>query len=271
MYEKYWGLEKKPFENTPDPAFLYSSKQHEEALARLIYAVQERKGAAMLTGVFGCGKTVLGQALLSILTEDRYKIAFVTNPQMSYEELIMYIATHLGARDLPTRKTEVMVNVVLDALETILKNNMRDGKDSIIILDEAHIIDDPKIFEELRLLLNFQTQERFMLTLLLFGQPELKEKIDNNKQLEQRIAVKAHLDSLSFEDTKGYVLHRLNVGGRSEPVFTDQALETIFDRAGGIPRRINRLCDVCLLSGFAKNLKVIDRDIVLEEAKSLGG
>ncbi len=271
MYTKYWGLIKKPFENTPDPAFLYYSRQHEEVLARLIYAVKERKGAAMLTGIFGCGKTVLGQALLCELTEDRYKIAFVTNPQMSYEELLMYIATHLGARDMPLKKTEVMVNVLLDALETILKNNMRDGKDSVVILDEAHIIDDQKIFEELRLLLNFQTQDRFLLTLLLFGQPELKEKIDNNKQLEQRIAIKAHLESLSQEDIKGYVIHRLKVAGRSEPIFTEEAMDLIYDRTGGIPRRINRLCDVCLLSGFAKNLQVIDKDIVLEEAKSLGG
>lgn len=271
MYLTYWKLDKKPFENTPDPLFLYLSPQHEEAFARLVYAIKERKGAAMLTGIFGCGKTVLGQALINELTEDRYKIAFVTNPQMSYEELLMYIATHLGARDLPVKKTEILVNVVLDALEVILKNNMRDGKDSIIVLDEAHIIDDPRIFEELRLLLNFQTQDRFLLTLLLFGQPELKEKIDNNKQLEQRIAVKSHLDNLSQEDTSGYVNHRLKVAGRTEPIFTEHAQELIYDRTGGIPRRINRLCDVCLLAGFAKNQKTIDKDIILEEAKSLGG
>lgn len=270
MYEKYWGLDKKPFENTPDPRFLYYSQQHDEVLARLIYAVRERKGAAVLTGVFGCGKTVLAQALRSELTEDRYKIAFITNPQMPYDELIMYITTHLGARELPTKKTEIMINVILDTLETILKDNMRDGKDSIVILDEAHIIDDPKIFEELRLLLNFQTQDRFLLTLLLFGQPELKEKIDNNKQLEQRIAVKAHLDSLTQAETTEYINHRLSVAGRQEPVFTESALSLIFERSGGIPRRINRLCDACLLAGFAKGQDTIDKDIVLEEAKSLG-
>lgn len=269
MYEKYWGLSKKPFENTPDPAFLYRSSQHEEALARLIYAVKERKGAAMLTGIFGCGKTVLGQALLSELTEDRYKVAVITNPQMSYPELLTYIATHLGARNLPIKKTEIMINAVLDALEEVFKNNMRDGKDSIVIIDEAHVIDDPTIFEELRLLLNFQTQDRFLLTLLLFGQPELKEKIDINKQLEQRIAVKAHLESLSLSETAEYITYRVKVANRTEPIFTEEALALIYDRSGGIPRRINRLCDTCLLAGFAKKQETIDKDIVLEEAKSL--
>ncbi|KPK42164.1 MAG: hypothetical protein AMJ78_03425 [Omnitrophica WOR_2 bacterium SM23_29] len=271
MYEEYWGLSKKPFENTPDPNFLYYSKQHEEVLARLIYAVKERKGAAMLTGIFGCGKTLLGQALLSELTEDRYKIAFIRNPQMSYEELLMYIATHLGARELPTQKSEIMINVLLDAIEAILNNNVRDGKDSIVILDEMHIVNDNRIFEGLRLLLNFQTEDRFLLTLLLFGQPELKERVDNNKQLEQRIAIKSHLDSLSHEDTKLYIIHRLTVAGRAEPIFTTEALDVIFDRTGGIPRRINRLCDVCLLSGFARNLQAIDKDTVFEEARSLSG
>lgn len=224
-----------------------------------------------MTGVFGCGKTLLGQALLNELTEDRYKIAFIANPQMSYEELLMYIATHLGARELPVKKNEIMINVILDVLEKVLKNNMQDGKDSVVILDEAHIINDPNIFEELRLLLNFQTQERFMLTLLLFGQPELKEKIDNNKQLEQRIAVKAHLDSLTPQETTEYINHRLFIAGGQQPIFTESALSLIFDRTGGIPRRINRLSDSCLLAGFAKNQTVIDKDIVLEEAKSLGG
>lgn len=270
MYEKFWSLNRKPFENTPDPSFLYFSRQHEEAFFRLMYVVTERKGAAILTGVFGCGKTVLGEALLSELTADRYKVAFIKNPQMSYVELLMYITTKLGASDLPTKRTEIMVNVILDALDTVLKNNMHDGKDSVVILDEMHIVDDPEIFESIRLLLNFQMQGKFLLTLLLLGQPELKDKIDNNKQLEQRIAIKAHLDNLSKDDTKLYVIHRIKVAGRTEPVFTEDAFDVIFDRTGGIPRRINRLCDVCLLTGFAQNLQVINKDIVLEEAKSLG-
>ena len=271
MYERYWGLNKKPFENTPDPTFLYYSPQHQEALARLIYAVKEKKGAALLTGVFGCGKTLLAHTLLRELSLDRYKVAFIANPFLSYLELLMSITSHLGAMNLPDKKSEVLTNVLLDSLSSILYNNSRDGKDTIVIIDEGHVIDDPKIFEELRLLLNFQTEDRFLLTLLLFGQPELREKIDNNKQFEQRIAMKCHLDNLSMKDTMAYINHRLEVAGCSEPVFTQSALEVIYDRTGGIPRRINRLCDICLLSGMIKETKEINDEIALEEVKELGG
>jgi len=270
MYEKYWGLNRKPFENTPDPTFLYYSKQHEEALARLIYAVKERKGAAVLTGVFGCGKTLLGHTLLKELSSDRYKVAFIANPVLSYVELLMAIATRLGAMNLPEKKSEVLTNIILDSINSLLYNNLRDGKDTIVIIDECHVIDDAKIFEELRLLLNFQAEDRFLLTLLLFGQPELREKIDTNKQFEQRIAVKCHLDNLNLEDAIGYINHRIKVAGRSEPIFTQGALELIYDRTGGIPRRINRLCDICLLSGMIKDTKELTEEIVLEEVRELG-
>jgi len=263
-------LTKKPFENTPDPEFLYRSNQHEEALARLLYAISERKGAAVLTGVFGCGKTVLGQALLRELSEDRYRIAFINYPMLSHIEFLLAVAKSLGSHDLPTKKTEVLINFVLDSLNNVLLNNIRDGKDSIIIIDEAHIIEDTQIFESLRLLLNFQLPDRFLLTLILFGQPELREKIELNKQLEQRIAIKSHLANLDLEDTIGYIIHRLKVAGTELPVFSRDAMEFIYEHTGGIPRRINRLCDICLLSGFGKNLSHIDKTLVLEEAKGLG-
>lgn len=270
MYEKYWNLKKKPFENTPDPAFLYYSSQHQEALARLLYTVKERKGAAVLTGIFGCGKTVLAQALLKELTEDRYKFVLINYPLLSHVEFLLAVVKSLGNVDSPTKKTEVLVNLVLDNLNTALLNNYRDGKDSIIIIDEAHIIEDAQIFESLRLLLNFQLPERFLLTLILLGQPELRERIEANKQLEQRIAVKCHLNNLDLNDTISYINHRLNVAGRKEPVFTEEAMKSIYERTGGIPRRINRLCDICFLSGFAKGLKQIDEALVLEEANGLG-
>jgi general secretion pathway protein A len=270
MYEKYWGLTRKPFENTPDPEFLYHSSQHEEALARLIYAIRERKGAAVLTGVFGCGKTVLGQALLKELSEDRYRIAFINYPLLNHVEFLLAVAKSLGSQNLPTKKSEVLVNIILDNLNNTLLNNSREGKDSIIIIDEAHIIQDAEIFESLRLLLNFQLPDRFLLTLLLFGQPELREKIESNKQLEQRIAIKCHLSNLDLEDTESYIIHRLKVAGRNEPVFTKKAVECIYEHTGGIPRRINRLCDICLLSGFSKNINQINESIILEEVRGLG-
>lgn len=269
MYTEYWGLQRKPFDNTPDPGFFYRSSQHEEALFRLLYATKERKGLAVLTGVFGCGKTVLGQELLTELSEDKYRIVFINYPLLTHVEFLLAIVKFLGGQELPTKKSDVLVNIVLDNLNDVLINNARDGKDSIIFIDEAHAIEDSQIFESLRLLLNFQLPDRFLLTLILSGQPELREKLELNKQLSQRIAIKCHLTNLDLKDTISYITHRLKVAGREEPIFTKEAVEAIYEHANGIPRRINRLCDTCLLSGFARNLKTIDESLIREEAKDL--
>ena len=271
MYEEYWGLTEKPFKNTPDPRFIYYSFQHEEGLSRLLYAVSEGEGAAMLTGVFGCGKTLLGRTLLKELDKDIYRTAFIANPYLSYEELLMHIVYNLGGKDLPNRKTDVLVNIVLERLSEILENNMRDGKKTVIIIDEAHVIRDRQVWEELRLILNFQLEDRFLLTLLLLGQPELKELIDANKQFAQRIAVRCHIGNLNEEETKSYILHRLSVVGRNQPIFTDGAYKLIYKKSGGIPRRINHICDLVLLSGFGKDLSIIDENIVKDVSADLEG
>lgn len=271
MYEEYWGLAEKPFENTPDPRFLYYSREHEEGLSRLLYAVSEGKGAAMLTGIFGCGKTLLGRTLLRELNKDIYKTAYIANPYLSYEEMLMHIVYKLGGKDLPAKKSEVMVNVILERLSEILENNMRDGKKTVIIIDEAHVIRDRNVWEELRLILNFQMEDRFLLTLLLLGQPELRDVIDSNKQFVQRIAVKCHLESLNKEENRKYIEHRLSVAGRTQPVFTDAAYDEIFKKSGGIPRRINHICDMALFSGFGREAQKIDANIVQEVASDLEG
>ncbi len=265
MYEKYWGLNAKPFLNTPDPRFLYHSAQHEKALSRLIYAVQERVGAAMLTGVIGCGKTVIIQVVMSELSSQQYKTAYIANPRLDDIDILRMIVHNLGAVDPPPiRKADV-----LSILNDILLNNMRNGKETVIIIDEAQTIDNDSIFEEIRLLLNSQLQDRFLLTLILVGQPELKQRIDKNIQLEQRISIKCHLDRLDMGETSNYIIHRLAVANRAEPIFTEKAISSIFSYSGGIPRRINRLCDICLLAGFVKKVDRVDDDIVREEIKGL--
>lgn len=266
MYENHWGLTLKPFENTPDPRFLYHAPQHEEGLSRLLYVVREGKGAGLLTGVYGCGKTLLGRTLLRELEQDVYRVAFVTNPRLDDVELLRLVAHGLGAPDLPTRKTDVLV-----ALEKIFQENLRDGRKTVVVVDEAHAIEDPRLFEELRLLLNFQLEDRFLLTLLLMGQPELAPKVDANKQLAQRLAMRYHLEGLSAADVRGYVEHRLRVAGAARPLFTPEAVQMIFERSGGIPRRINHICDLSLLTGYGKSAAVVDRDIAREAIESLGG
>ena len=270
MYEEYWKLKEKPFRNTPDPRFLYHSSQHEDALMKLGYAITEGMGAGMMTGVFGCGKTLLGRALLNDLGPEKYKVAFITNPQVSYIELLRAIVRSLKSATLPTKQTELLADPLLENLNEIFMNNLRDGKETVIIIDEAHSIQDERIFEELRLLLNFQLEDRFLFTLLLFGQPELKEKVANLKQLEQRIAMRCHLDRLSQEDTEKYILYRLKVAGREEPIFTREAIKLTFNQTGGIPRRINHLCDFGLLTGFGKKVKKIDEKLLKEAAEKFG-
>lgn len=260
MYQQYWGLAEKPFENTADPRFIYYAPQYEEAFARLSYAVNEQKGAAVLTGVFGCGKTVIAQALIGSLNKAKYEIAFVVNPQLPSVELLREIVYDLGIKDnLPTLKTDIM-----HQLDERIRHNMDDGKNTLIIIDEAQVIEDKLIFEELRLLLNLQYNNKFLLTLILLGQPELKEKINNIKQLEQRISIKYHLTGLGREEVAKYVQHRLRVAGANKKIFEDAAFEPIYDASGGIPRRINQICDMALLTAFGKGKKTIDSKTINE-------
>lgn len=264
MYEAHWGFKEKPFQNTPDPRFLYHSPQHEEALSRMNYAIQERVGATLLTGAFGCGKTILAYTLLKTLLGEKYKVAYVANPRLSEVDLLRMIVHHLGNPNPPSSKMEVLA-----LLEEIFTTHMHNGKETIIIIDEAHSIETESIFEEIRLLLNFQKEDRFLLSLFLLGQPELKGKIEKNAQLEQRIEIKSRLEAFGPEDTARYIQHRMEVAGVNRSLFNDKALRLVFEYSGGIPRRINRICNVCLLAGFDQNAKEISETIVQKEIAEL--
>lgn len=264
MYEEYWKLKEKPFENTPDPKFFYRSPQHEEAYVRMYYTIEQEKGAGLLTGVYGCGKTLIARAITKELSSDLYKVAIISNPRLSDVEMLRMIVYNLGVRNPPTAKTDVLIS-----LEEILENNMSDGKKNVIIIDEAHTIEDKNIFEEIRLLLNFQLEDKFKLTLLIFGQPELKAKIENIKQLNQRISMRYHLETLDRQEGTNYIRHRLKVAGCEDEVFDSDAYRVIYEHSGGIPRKINLICDNCLLTGFAKRAKKIDTKIVTETIETL--
>ncbi len=265
MYRSHWGLTEKPFENTPDPRFLYLSTEHEEGLSRLHYAVREGKGAGMLTGVFGCGKTLLTRALLRDLDSSKYRIGVVRDPQVSATELLRLAAHAFGAEDPPVQKPDLLM-----LMERILTRNMEDGKDSVLIIDDAHAIPDEMAFEQVWLLLNFQLERRFMLTVLLVGQPQLRSKVDAIKQLVQRIAIGYHLGPLDEEETGEYIRHRLGVVSDREGIFTDEAVKLVFRDSGGIPRRINQICDMSLFTGYGRSAAAVDEVIVREAVESLG-
>lgn len=269
MYNDYWGFKEKPFENTPDPKFFYASGKHEEALMRMLYAVKELKGAAMLTGEYGSGKTLLTRLIMRKLMdeENKYNIAFIVNPAIPPLELLGEFIYQLGGEPLKEdRKIDL-----LHKLNTLLYRTVNMRKHTVLIVDEAQAIEDEAIFEDLRLLLNFQTNDRFLLTLLFFGQPELNQKIERLIQLKQRLAIKYHLERLDEEDTRNYIEHRCWVVGKEQRLFSNSACKAIYKASGGTPREINTICDLSLAVGFGNKATHIDENIALTVVRDLYG
>jgi general secretion pathway protein A len=257
MYCEFWKLKEPPFENVVNSKFVYLSEHHEEALLRLFYTVKGQKGACMLTGEVGSGKTTVSQAFLNELNKDHYEVGWITDPDLPSKELLQQILHCFNAQWEYQTKIEL-----LHALEEKLLSNLKAGKESILIIDEAHLIRKEETYEQLRLLLNFQKDNRFLLTLILVGQPELKEAIRKIPQFEQRIAIKYHLEPLSFVDMCKYIHFRLKVAGREKQIFSAEAAKKIYLYSEGLPRRINTICDMSLLEGFVGEYNQINNGIV---------
>ena len=266
MYEAYWELSEPPFDNSPNPKFFYLSPEHEEALVRLVYTVRHRKGCGMLTGEYGCGKTTLSRALIQRLEAERYEIGLLTNPRWNATDFLREALYQLGVETTEKSKPDL-----LHMLNDLFFRNYREGRDTVIIVDEAQLLDDEGVFEELRLLMNFQTDDRFLVTLLLIGSPELREKVRRLKHLDQRITIRYHLNTLDDAHTSAYIAHRLKMAGRTKPIFTEEAVKLIFDFTRGTPREINNLCDVALLVGYTKRVKDVGEKIVAEVIKDMVG
>lgn len=266
MYEAYWELTEPPFENSPNPKFFYLSPEHEEALVRLVYTVRHRKGCAMLIGEHGCGKTTLSRALIQRLESERYEIALLTNPVWNPIDFLRETLYQLGVETPERGKPEL-----LHRLNDVFFRNYRDGRDTVVIVDEAQLIEDDAVFEELRLLTNFQTDDRFLVTVLLLGSPDLLPKIRRLPHLDQRIPIRYHLNALDATHTASYIAHRLKMTGRTAPIFTPDAVQRIYDFTRGTPREINNLCDVALLVGYTKRVKEINDKIVAEVIRDQAG
>lgn len=266
MYEAYWELTDPPFDNSPNPKFFYLSPEHEEALVRLVYTVRHRKGCGMLTGQYGCGKTTLSRALIQRLEAERYEIGLLTNPRWNVTDFLREALYQLGGETTEKSKPEL-----LHMLNDLFFRHYREGRDTVIIVDEAQLLDDEGVFEELRLLMNFQTDDRFLVTVLLIGSPELREKVRRLKHLDQRITIRYHLNTLDDAHTSAYIAHRLTMAGRTDPIFTEEAVKLIFDFTRGTPREINNLCDVALLVGYTKRLEQINEKVVAEVIKDMVG
>jgi len=256
MYLEHWNLRDRPFENTPDCRFLYPSQNHRDCLQKLLFTIASEKGCAMLTGEYGCGKTILIRTVLKRLDPENYEIALVNYPVFGREEFLKDILVQFGCG------TEVQGRMDLfRELTRFFYEKISEGKKNILVIDEAQLLGESEVFEELRLLLNMQLEDRFLVTVLLVGQPELREKVMRYPQLDQQIAVKCHLHRFDLENTARYLRHRLKVAGCEKKIFDEEAIYLLYKLSNGVPRRINNVADMCLLEGFARGTRNIDGSI----------
>ncbi len=264
MYEAFYGLKGKPFSKTPDPRFLYQSRKHAEALARLQLAVEDQD-VILLTGDIGCGKTTLSRALIDSLDE-RYHPVLIINPRLSPVQLLAMVALRLGMDD-ETKYKQGM----LEAINAKLYELFEQGKRTALIIDEAQLVPAKATFEELRLLTNFQLDDRNLLSLVLIGQPELKVRLARKpyRALQQRIGLRFHLGPLDEEETAEYVSHRLRIAGRQTPLFEDGALALLYKHSRGVPRTINIIAGNALLEGFGRDAATISEAIVKDVVEEM--
>src|SRR6266446_2995010 len=242
----FYGLREQPFNPTPDPRFLYPTPGHQEALAQLLYGVEERKGFILLTGEVGTGKTTLLQALLERLDETT-AVAFITNPMPGFEDILEYMLEDLGIAKLGESHAQRLV-----AFRNSLVERCRAGQNTVLILDEAQDL-DPRTLEQIRLLSNFETKTEKILQILLVGQPELRDKLDlpQLRQLKQRIGLRCQIPPLTAGQVRDYIFSRLRVAGAQDlALFSPGAIVRIAQYSGGIPRIVNTVCDHCLLFGY---------------------
>ena len=266
MYEQFFGLAEKPFSVTPDTKYFYSSEQHEEALNSLIFAIEERKGFAVVTGEIGSGKTTVWHTLVNKLNPST-KIALITNTNLTPKQMMMAI---LDEFEVPYRQSWQKVKM-LHALNNFLIDQISLGFNVVLIIDEAQNL-NPSVLEEVRMLSNLETEREKLLQIVLMGQPELKDMLRQRRltQLRQRISVYYHLYPLSAVETKEYITHRLGVAGLNKRALLDEfSFHKIYRYTQGVPRLINSLCDRALLTAFIKEKQVITTDIIDEVAKEM--
>ena len=264
MYLSYWGIQSPPFENAPNRQIFFTSPQHEEALVRLKYAVEHQKGVALLTGEVGSGKTTISQVLMSNLPEDRFEVKNIINPALTPIDLIRAILTSFGVSDESDSKV-----TLLNWLREHLVKNYQQNINTILIIDEAHLIRETSSLEELRMMLNMQSEHHFLITILILGQPPLLRNINALNPLKERISIKYHLEPLDYQNTMRYILFRLKTAGAGRGFFTKQSLYPIHEYSRGLPLRINNLCDRCLLIGMMRRARVIDSRIVKDAIEDI--
>jgi type II secretory pathway predicted ATPase ExeA len=267
MYEAYWGLQRKPFENTSNADFYYPGNSHQAALLKLRYAIENCRQAAVLVGAPGLGKSLVVQSLFRSLPERFQPRVHLVFPQLPAAELLACIACELNGvdpgRDVPCRQESVA------KIQRCLQQNVLAGRHSVVVVDEAHLLGDGSTLDTLRLLLNFETNSQASMTLLLVGQPSLLPLLDRQKDMEDRLAVKCLLRPFDQDESIAYVNHRLRHAGAQRAIFSEAALETLHWVTHGNPRQINRIGDLALLIGFAEESELVGSDAIEAVSREL--
>jgi len=268
MYAAFFGLQQEAFSIAPDPRFLYLSAQHREALAHLLFGLTGGGGFVLLTGEIGAGKTTVCRAFLEQVGE-RHRVAYLYNPKLSVSELLHTVCQEFGI----TVDADASVKTLVDALNRFLLAEHAAGRDCLLVIDEAQALSG-EVLEQLRLLTNLETAERKLLQIVLIGQPELRAMLARAdlEQLAQRVIARVHLGALSAGETADYVRHRLAVAGwHGELPFEASALGFVRRASGGVPRRINLVCQRAMLGAYARGQRRIDRATVVQAAREVFG
>lgn len=259
MYKRYFGFREKPFSKTPDPRFLFLSHCHEEALARLEFVVEERE-LAVLTGEIGCGKTTLSRALMDRLGE-KYRFCYIINPRLNAVEFLRTFARLLEI-DHPADAKDTLISQIHAAVYSL--NQCRICP--VLVIDEAQMITDAEVFDEIRLLTNFQLDDCNLLAVVIMGQPELRQIISTPRfePLRQRISLHYHLQPLALDEIMEYLDFRLEAAGGTTGLFAPDAVQRMYELTGGVPRKINSMATHALLVAYGCDAALIDSNIIDE-------
>jgi general secretion pathway protein A len=281
-YQKFWKLSEKPFEELCNTRFFFESDDHREALDRMLYVVNDRNmNMGLLTGEVGCGKTITKSVFESSLARNTFEVVSFENSSFTFLDIMYDIIKRASFRDarlaltedaeLPGRNDKYqLMNIFKKKLETLVYEEKRH---LVLIFDEAQQM-APEVLDEVKNLTNITSETQNFLSIFFVGQPELREKIRTIRQVDQRIFLRFHLNTLDFNNTTKYIQHRLRVAGRNNPgIFTNEAIELIFRSTSGVPREINRICKLVLNYGFAQELEAIDREdieLILDDMRKHG-
>ncbi|CAN5159594.1 hypothetical protein BH11PSE11_BH11PSE11_36630 [soil metagenome] len=266
MYEEYYGLAGKPFQTNPDPSFYFGSRQHKRAMDYLVYGLHRNEGFIVITGEVGAGKTTLVRNLFSKLEPGKFITAHLVSTQLDAENALRLVSSAFGVPTSHQNKADLLI-----ALEAFLSDAYRTGKRCLLVVDEAQNLSMEAV-EELRMLSNFQHDTHALLQSFLVGQPEFRHTLlsSHMTQLRQRVIAACHIGPLDASETQSYIEHRLNCAGwKGSPHFAPEAFPAIHLASGGIPRRINALCDRLLLSGFLSNTNAITDENVREVSQEM--